>query len=171
MSKYGYSMDVDGLYRLANDALGQVRTFPEKVNCSGVNYNIKLSDIASAVDLINNAFDECRSFVGYLDEKITCPSVTKSEILKSDIEDVILKVYPNPFSTTVRFELELPYDSHVRIDIYDYTGAFLGMILDEDINAGNIRMIEFDASSYPDGSYWYVVTTKYNVLSGPVIKN
>ncbi len=76
MSKYGYAPTVQGLFNLANDALGGVKTFPAKVKCGNpeVEYTVNLSNIASMVDLINNIFDECKGFVGYWVNPYTCTS-------------------------------------------------------------------------------------------------
>ena len=58
---------VQGLFDLANTALG-----------GGSTNGLSLSEIAGAVDAINNAFDGCRIFIGYDVPKLICPSYTST---------------------------------------------------------------------------------------------
>ncbi|OFY60897.1 MAG: hypothetical protein A2Y71_10525 [Bacteroidetes bacterium RBG_13_42_15] len=84
--------------------------------------------------------------------------------------DVMLKIYPNPFASVVKFEVTMLYDSHIRIDIFTHGGTYLGMILDENLNQGDVRTIEFDAIKYPHSAFLYRITTNSTMLNGTIIR-
>jgi hypothetical protein len=89
-------------------------------------------------------------------------------VLSSESAD--LKVYPNPFSTIVKFRVEIVYDTHVRLDIYSHNGSFIGTICDEDLKQGDVRIIEFDATRYPHTTFLYKLVTPYTMKSGTVMR-
>jgi hypothetical protein len=80
-------------------------------------------------------------------------------------------VYPNPFYRVVKFEICLPYDSFVKIDIFTYNGTYLSEILNENLNQGDVRTVEFDATMYPHTAFIYKVTTKATMLNGTIIRS
>jgi hypothetical protein len=87
-----------------------------------------------------------------------------------EFTDVDLKVYPNPFSTIVKFELNVVFDTHVRLEIYSHNGSYLGVICDEDLKQGDARIVEFDASKYPHTTFLYKLTTPYSTKSGTIMR-
>jgi hypothetical protein len=178
----GLKGTVQDLYALANNGLGGM-----KKDAKGIILP-SLSDIGSAVDAINNGFDECRILVGFFkdyeeasayltlapyssgtkaDEEFT----GKESDELSELTSPILKVYPNPFSTIVRFELEMPYEAHVKIEIYSHAGGLIKVILDEDLLQGDVRIAEFDGSLLPHTSYLYKVTAGPAIMSGIIIRS
>jgi hypothetical protein len=166
-----YGLTVEGLFKLANNALGglipyTVRTYPM---CGGK--PLKLTDILSAVDMINNAFDECRVFVGYREKKFECPpQVTATAASRTKLDEVSLVVYPNPFETSTRFELTMNRDSHIRLEIFNNAGMPIEVILDEDLKQGDVRTVEFDASRYLHTMFMYRVTANGKIESGTIMK-
>ena len=166
-----YGLTVGGLFKLANDALGGLipytpRTYPL---CDGM--PMKLTDILSAVDMINNAFDECRVFVGYLEDKFACPPpVAALAASRTKLDELSLVVYPNPFETTTRFELTMNRDSHIRLEIFNNAGMPIEVILDEDLKQGDVRTVEFDASRYLHTMFMYRVTANGRMESGTIMK-
>ncbi len=176
----GLSGTVQDLYVLANKALGGITK-------DGTIALPSLFDIGSAVDAINNGFDECRILVGFFPEleeasayltltQYTPSSKGDEEFLEGDTKvlsefiEPTLNVYPNPFSTTVNFELEMTFDSNVKLEIYSHNGSLLKVLLDEDMKQGDIRTIEFDATRYPHTSFLYKLTTGLTVKSGTIIR-
>ena len=87
-----------------------------------------------------------------------------------DLNEIRFKVYPNPFETIVKFEICLPFDSNVRIDIFSYNGTFIAEILNDNLNRGDVRIVEFNASNYPHTAFIYKVTTKMTWFNGTIIK-
>ncbi|MCK6613862.1 MAG: T9SS type A sorting domain-containing protein [Ignavibacteriaceae bacterium] len=72
-------------------------------------------------------------------------------------EYTIQQNYPNPFnpSTTIRYGL--PYDSDVRLEIYDISGQKLQTLVDQTQSAGYYEAV-FDISGMSSGTYLYVLT-------------
>jgi hypothetical protein len=72
-------------------------------------------------------------------------------------EYTIQQNYPNPFnpSTTIRYGL--PYDSDVRLEIYDISGQKLQTLVSETQSAGYYEAV-FDISGMSSGTYLYILT-------------
>jgi hypothetical protein len=100
-----------------------------------------------------------------------CSIVNIPDVGSIDRTEIRFKVYPNPFDRVVKFEICLPYDSFVKIDIFTYNGTSLGEILNENLKQGDVRIIEFDATWYPHSSFIYRVTTKSTMLNGTIIRS
>jgi len=62
--------------------------------------------------------------------------------------------YPNPFNPATVINYQLPNTSNVRLSIYDALGNEVGTLVNEMQNAGNYN-IEWNASSFPSGVYFY----------------
>lgn len=178
MYQNGYEMTVGGLYALANDALGQVVTFPANVTCGDITYTVGLSNISSAVDLINNAFDECRAFVGYLDEKFECPEVMaplaiakSATLIQGNLEASDLKVYPNPFSNKVTFEFVAAQDGHAVLEISNLLGQKIATLLDKNVQKGVLNKVEYDAAGIVPGMMLYQLRLDDKIQIGKLIYN
>ncbi len=167
--------DVNNLLVLANDVLkGSINT-----------RDLSPAKVATALDAINIGFDECRLLVGFApaqpDALAIPPAIslierTPDEIGADDLNttrefsEANISVYPNPFSTIVKFRVEIVYDTHVRLDIYSHNGSFIGTICDEDLKQGDVRIIEFDATRYPHTTFLYKLVTPYTMKSGTVMR-
>ena len=175
LKAHSEKVDVNSLLALAN-----------KVLCGEVNAReVSASKMNAAVDAINTGFDECRILVGFSStqpDQSVIPHATSisegngeetgadNQNANREFSDAFLKVYPNPFSTIVKFELNIIFDTHVRLEIYSHNGAYIGLICDEDLKQGDVRIIEFDASKYPHTTFLYKLTTPYSIMSGTVIR-
>ncbi|MFE3871228.1 T9SS type A sorting domain-containing protein [Flavobacterium sp. ZS1P70] len=107
----GANATVQGLYNLANQALG-----------GGSTNGLTLSQIASAVDLINNAFDECRIFVGYNIQPLVC-GTTFAPTTTSKMEPVGFDAYPVPFKDVLTIKYNFDYVSDVKIEVFNSIGT------------------------------------------------
>lgn len=85
-------------------------------------------------------------------------------------EGISYRVYPNPFSNIITFEIGMTYDSQVRIEIFFNNGTPLSVILDENLMRGDIRKVEFNGSRYLHTVFMYRITTRREQLSGMVMK-
>ncbi len=94
---------VQGLYDMANKALGR------EILPAGVT----LSNLASAVDLINNAFDGCRISMGYDQVPLLCDT--------SDPEGFVAFSVPI-VNNQLTIKYKFAYDSDVTIDVFDAAG-------------------------------------------------
>jgi hypothetical protein len=62
--------------------------------------------------------------------------------------------YPNPFNPTTNIQFSLPMASHVKLEVFNILGQSVSTLLDKDMAAGN-HQVEFDATPYPSGIYFY----------------
>ena len=95
-------MTVQELFAMANTALGG-GTLPEGVTLSG---------LASAVDMVNNAFDGCRIFMGYGVERQTCLTTSPQEFVAFEVPIV---------NNQLTIKYKFSYVSDVTIDVFDAT--------------------------------------------------
>jgi hypothetical protein len=106
---------VQGLFELANKALG-----------GGDTNGVSLSNIASVVDKINNAFDGCKIFMGYdvarcpIDEPgYTSISTTSKTV---DTEVAGFTASPVPFEDQLTIKYDFDYQSDVKIEVFNAQG-------------------------------------------------
>jgi hypothetical protein len=171
MASKGYAMTVQGLYNLANDALGQARTFPADVTCGTNTYTVNYCDIQGAVDLINNVFDECRLFVGYLDAKFACPVLSKAAIGTTDTGTNSLMVYPNPFNETVTFEFVSPKDANAVLDIQNVLGQRVTTLMNKAVKEGIVNKVIYHPADQVPGILIYRLLLDNSVQTGKIIYN
>lgn len=65
--------------------------------------------------------------------------------------------YPNPFNPSTRIRYQLPISSNVVLKVYDLLGKEVAVLVNEKQAAG-IYEVEWQASSYPSGVYFYRLT-------------
>jgi hypothetical protein len=100
-----------------------------------------LDDIKTAVDKINNAFDECR-FVVRCGEADQSTNAAKSEP-SATIDGTSPKAFalspntPNPFSRSTTVQFSLPEPSRVRISVYNVAGQVVSVLADGSFPAGS----------------------------------
>ena len=61
--------------------------------------------------------------------------------------------YPNPFNPITNINFSIPYESHVKIIIYDIQGRLVEEILNDVMNPG-IHNIKWSANNYASGIYF-----------------
>jgi hypothetical protein len=97
---------VQGLFDMANTALGG----------GALPAGITLSDLAIAVDRINNAFDACRISMGYNQTPLTdCNTADKAAF----------EAYDVPITDQLTIKYKFSYTSNVRIDVYNMSGTLV----------------------------------------------
>ncbi|MCB0281665.1 MAG: T9SS type A sorting domain-containing protein [Calditrichaeota bacterium] len=64
--------------------------------------------------------------------------------------------YPNPFNPTTTIEYSVPFTSKVKITVFNMLGQALEVLVDAKHQAGT-HMINFDASKYASGVYFYQI--------------
>jgi flagellar hook assembly protein FlgD len=65
--------------------------------------------------------------------------------------------YPNPFNPATDLKYTIALNSHVKLTIYDTDGREIAAIVNSNQGAGKYS-IQWDASNYPSGVYYYVLT-------------
>jgi hypothetical protein len=69
--------------------------------------------------------------------------------------------YPNPFNPTTTIEYSIPNKSKVTLKIFDIQGREVATLIDNNEAAGK-HTVNFDASSYATGIYFYQLSTSDN---------
>ncbi len=62
--------------------------------------------------------------------------------------------YPNPFNPVTTIKYDLPYDSHVRMTVFDVLGSKVAELVNESLPAGEYTT-QFNGSSLSSGVYYY----------------
>jgi len=62
--------------------------------------------------------------------------------------------YPNPFNPSTTIKFELPQSSLVSLKVYDVLGNEVATLVKDELTAG-IHSVEFNAESFPSGTYFY----------------
>ena len=141
----GGNPTVQGLFALANQALG-----------GGSTNGLTLSQIAAAVDLINNAFDECRLFVGYGIEPLVCPVIeTTTFSAKMTSDAASFDAYPVPFKDQLTIKYNFDYVSDVKIEVFNSKGELVYSMIDTGSYLGKEVAVSF--SSFLEQQQVYVV--------------
>ena len=155
----GYPATANGLFALANDVLGGVVT------------NISPSSVNEAVDVINNAFDECRVLVGTI--PYNNQLLTKTDQLfvntgqlnaEETIETNKLKVtaYPNPYKNRFQLIITSPVTGAAKIEFYSING--------QKVFEMNKHVLAHSATAVPYGGPLSFATLVFKVTVGKDIE-
>ncbi len=110
---------VQGLFDMANNALGG-GTLPA---------GITLTNLASAVDLINNVFDECRISMGYNQTPLTCIADRAAfDVSPVPIIDYATVIYQFSYASSVTIEVR----NNLGVLLFTYvdpTPSYLGKVV------------------------------------------
>jgi hypothetical protein len=82
-----------------------------------------------------------------------------SNILEIEIAPTAFSLsqnYPNPFNPSTKIKYSIPQSSDVVIKVFDILGNEAATLVNEQKTAGSYE-IEFDASSFPSGVYFYQI--------------
>ncbi len=69
-----------------------------------------------------------------------------------------IKNYPNPFNPVTKITYTLPQPTYVSLTIYDRLGREVISLVEQNQDSGE-HSIEFNASEYPSGIYFYRIKT------------
>lgn len=161
-----YTKDVAGLYKLANDILGGV-----------VISGITAFDVNNAVDGINNAFDGCRSMVGFLDAPRNGAPVLNGRIAPiaesrqpmMQKNSLSVSAYPNPYTDKVRFSLESPVSGNGTLEVYNMVGQKVSTVFQGYVFAGRQLFIDYKVLPAHRGNLIYVLKVGNQRVSGKLI--
>jgi hypothetical protein len=176
---------VSNLLNLANAVLG--RTKIPGQSGSGGTVVPSLGDIASQVDVINNAFDKCRLFLDFESSPNLCPGLTISNFNKEEISEKTqsngpvnkvavelvkefkVSAYPNPFNDIIKFSIESPSEMKIAIELYDMNGRNLGRFYEGSILPNERKLIQINSPNIT-GQIVYRVVTPTKVITGTLLK-
>ena len=140
---------VQGLFDMANKALGG------EVLPAG----ITLSNLASAVDIINNAFDGCRIDMGYDQKPLVCLADRAAFI-----------VSPNPILDFATITYQFNYISDVTIQVWSTGGSLLYTQLDTNSISCLGKQVKITYPFTTSGSYIIKLITNIGSSSQTVLK-
>jgi len=134
------SNTIQGLFNLANDALGGN-------NIGSLSY----SNITEAVDVINNAFDECRVLVS--------ETVYDKVVAGLTDDKPIFTIYPVPFVDTVKIKYEIDSDSEATIQVFDIRGRLVKTVTDDEVYYHKVTELILDYRTFANQMYFIKVST------------
>ncbi len=67
---------------------------------------------------------------------------------------ILYQNYPNPFNPITTIKYEVPELSSITLKVYDVLGNEIAILVNEEKPAGNYE-IQFDATAFPSGVYFY----------------
>ncbi|MEO7263428.1 MAG: hypothetical protein ABIW38_00885 [Ferruginibacter sp.] len=155
---------VSGLLALANGALGGSLTPGQN---SGGCIVPSYSAINSAVDAINNAFDECQTYTGY-GTCTTSPSVPQLPAQISG-NNVTVNTFPNPYNDNVTFNIESNISGKGVLEVYNLTGQKLKTVFEGNITAGRVQSVRFNIPSQNRSTLIYRLTVGETTTTGKVL--
>ena len=68
--------------------------------------------------------------------------------------------YPNPFNPVTTISFTLPEDANVTLKVYNALGQEIATLLDHEEFSEGDNDVQFDASDFPSGVYFYRVTAQ-----------
>jgi hypothetical protein len=84
-------------------------------------------------------------------------------------ETQLLNNYPNPFNPNTTIEYYIPFQSKVKISIFDILGKKIETLVDEEKISGKY-IIKFNGSKFPSGLYYYqLVFGNYSIIKRMVL--
>jgi hypothetical protein len=66
--------------------------------------------------------------------------------------------YPNPFNPNTVFKFKVPYESNVRLVVYDVNGKNIETLVEENFKAG-VYEYQWVGTKYSSGVYFYNLST------------
>jgi hypothetical protein len=143
-----YSRTIQGLYNLANDALGQ------NVACSSAP---SYGDINNAMNAVNLAFDNCK-FIAVAPQGPSSPVGPDAQPSASEAFNVDVNIAPNPFvsMTTISFTSESDV-KEMTVEIYNMMGQKVTELFKGYVNANENVIVTFTPKESDSQGMYYVV--------------
>ncbi len=73
--------------------------------------------------------------------------------------------YPNPFNPVTNIKFDIPKSGFVKITVFDLLGREITRLVDEQMQPGSYN-VDWDASNYPSGVYFYKIIVGGNTNDG-----
>jgi len=140
----GYTPTIAGLYQLANDVLG------------GVNTTISASAVESAVDHVNESFDECQVVVTSGRPNTATPVVE-------------INAAPNPYSDRITFTVRSQISGNSSFELFGLTGERVAQIYQGRIERNVVRTFSYTPMSINRRTLIYRFSVKGQVVTGKVL--
>ncbi len=162
---------VNDLFTLANMLLGA--EIPEQYVG---NYNKLYGEAVAAVTAINEAFDECRVFIGF-EDLINCngdnltygPATGTNELNTADF-NIEAEIVPNPFEYQTEIRFKLSHKSNVSIEIYDMQGNLVQETYEGIAEANEQQIVKCNILGVASARYLMcVIKTSHGTITKPML--
>jgi hypothetical protein len=97
-------------------------------------------------------------------QELKIPTLPKS----TQFSEVQISAYPNPSSENITFNLLLPNESVIKLDIIDYTGKIVSTVQNEKLPQGEYSA-EHSVKHLPSGIYLYRLTVDDKTITKKII--
>ena len=94
---------------------------------------------------------------------------TDDQNIPAEVQEIVLKNYPNPFTGKTDIVFILPDDNHIYLDIFDISGKFVERLFSGEVKLNQEYKFEFTGTGLAPGTFIYKLTTKDNVLTRKMI--
>ncbi|ULQ58040.1 SprB repeat-containing protein [Flavihumibacter rivuli] len=180
----GSNKTVWGLFTLASNSLGGAQ----------LPVGVTLSDIVRALDVINNAFNDCRFFVKWSDCKVDCSNIdmlnspTATSVVTTptvsygvqsttavELEQPItfaatVTAFPNPFVDRVQFQIKAVETGKVSLEVFNELGQRVSTLFNAQMRQGEVQNVEYKPNQSMTGGLIYRLTSNGKVFTGKLLQ-
>jgi hypothetical protein len=161
------------LYALANKGLADAD------GVANMEDGVSLTAIASAVDAINNAFDECRVLIGFniapcdtynadYDLSLARKMNTTSSV-SSPVSDIKVAAFPNPFTDAVKFTITSPVSGQAQLEVFNMMGQKVSTLFTGHIQANRQQVVEHRFSTQAQQNLIFVLRVGDQQVTGKLL--
>jgi len=149
----GYANTIAGLFRLANDVLG------------GVNTAVDPGLVSDAVDVLNNAFDECRFLTGRV------PYAGTGRMAEPVVEQQSISVTasPNPYNDRIVFTIKSNVSGKASFQLVGLLGEKVANLFEGVLEKGAVKTIIYNAPATNRKTMVYQLRVGDETVSGKVL--
>lgn len=173
-ANYADGAKVVNLYKLANRILGGDPALVSFASTGKPTYKLfSASEVASAVELINTIFEECRIYIP--DNRLLTVATLRSSEAETYLSDELdneyvqsVQIYPNPFAGQTSIRIASPVDTYATLQIFTVEGVELARLFEGELAANEPQNITFTPVLSQSGLYVYRFTTGSFVKTGKI---
>ena len=171
LSMGGATPTVSSLLDLANDVLAGVKT-------PGTGGVPSYGDINYMVDLLNNAFDECRTSLGYTEAPQACPvydAITLSTARRAtpvteSFDQLTVAAYPNPYTDVVKFTIESNISGQAQLEVVNMIGQRVATVYNGMVQANKSHVVEYRVPPTAQQNLIYILRLGGKQVTGKLMK-
>ena len=130
---------------------------------------------ADATDIFNilNGANLLVSMLNRDQNGFLCDGTKSARIYSEDAfspeEEIQILVYPNPSSSDVTIQFEVPEDARVTLDIFNLTGQCVSRIFDNSVEKGLRQKVQIQHGELSPGTYIYRLCDHKKIYQGKII--
>jgi hypothetical protein len=100
----------------------------------------------------------------YLEDSFFKRSIDPDATDRPTGQFLLYQNYPNPFNPSTEISIRTPETSRIRLTVRNTLGVVVATLCDGVLNEG-VYSFTFDGTSYPSGTYIYMLETDTTILS------